>query len=77
MYAPGCPVMVIGTHNDIANEKEVHIKRDINYMYSDYCSFPKIADVCLVSNIQGSMKPLRNRIYSVAIRLHYNGRNQC
>ena len=69
--------MIIGTHLDAVN-----IKYDIGQcvldMYSETNSFPRIADVCCVnSRNEGSIKVLKDKIYSVAIRLRYGRRNQC
>lgn len=76
-HAPGCPVIIIGTHWDAANVKEDDISKDICYMYSDNSFFPRIADVCCVSNIEGNVKALRKRICSVAWRLRYQKMNKC
>ena len=67
--------MIIGTHLDAVNIKD-DVSQYVHYMYSDSRSFPKIADVCCVSNTEGHMKPLRSRIYSVALQLHYDRKNQ-
>ena len=75
-HAPECPVMIIGTHYDAVNVKEKDISQYIHNIYSDNHSFPKIADVCCVSNTRSNMEVLRNRIYSVAMRLCYQW-NQC
>ena len=67
--------MIIGTHLEFNRNDDT--SQRVYCMYSDSNSFPEIADVCCVSNIEGHMKPLRNRIYSVAIRLQYGRRNRC
>ena len=67
--------MIIGTHLDVNGN--VDISQYVRCMYSDSYSFPKIADICCISNIEGHMKPLRNRIYSVAIRLQYGRKKRC
>ena len=76
-HAPGCPVMIIGTHCDAVNVKEDDISQNIHCMYHDNSFFPRIADVCCVSNIEGNMKALRKRICSVAWRLRYQKTNKC
>lgn len=69
--------MIIGTHNDVARLNEDDISEKIRNMYSDNSCFPEIADVCCISNMQRSFKDLRNRIYSIATHLFYDGKNQC
>ena len=69
--------MIIGTHNDAVNANEDDISQYVHHMYSDTLSFPKIADVCCVSNTQGRFRMLRNKIFSVAIHLHCDGNNKC
>ena len=77
VHAPGCPVMIVGTHNDVAGVKEDDISQTINDMYSDNHFFPTIAGICCISNIRDRMRRLRNKIYSVAIHLHCDKRNRC
>ena len=69
--------MIIGTYVDAVSVNEDDLSKNIYHMYSDSCSFPTIADVCFVSNIQGRLTTLRNRIFSVAIRLRFDGNNRC
>ena len=76
--------MIIGTHLDAVtiHLDAVTIRYDISQcvrrMYSDTKSFPSIADVwCVNSKNEGNIKELKDRIYSVAIRLRYGRRNQC
>ena len=79
IHAPGCPVMIIGTHKDAVSPRvnKDDLSQSIYHMYSDTHSFPKIAGVCFVSNIRSKMRKLRDRIFSVATHLRYDHNNQC
>ena len=79
-HAPGCPVMIIGTHVDAISIKEDDISEKVYQLYSDNMLFPTIGGISCISNtkrINGSMKALRQKIYSVAMNLHTNGKNKC
>ena len=79
-HAPGCPVMIIGTHLDVVRVKEDATCQNIRQFYSDSRSFPTIGDVSCITNtahIHGSMKTLRRKIYSMAMHLHTNRKNKC
>lgn len=76
-HAPGCPVIIVGTHSDAVNIREDDIRQNVHHIYSNSSSFPEIADVCCVSNTNGSRKTLRNKIYSVATCLRYDRWNRC
>ena len=71
--------MIIGTHHDAVNIRYDIISQCIDQMYSDTNSFPRIADICCVNTTRNEaiVKSLKNRIYSVAIRLRYGRKNQC
>ena len=69
--------MIIGTHFDVKGDD---ISEKVYQLYSDDNLFPTIAGIKCISNtkcINGSMKALRQKIYSVAMNLHTNGKNKC
>lgn len=83
-HAPGCPVIVVGTHLDAVSITEDDISQNIYQFYDNKNLFPRIAGVCYISNtkhIHGAIKAMRSKIYSVAMRLHtltkLNGKTEC
>ena len=76
MHAPGCPVVIVGTHLDVVSVKD-DISQNVYQLYSDNSSYPTIGGVSCISNTHGSLKELRSKIYFVAMHLHINQKNRC
>ena len=79
-YAPGCPVIIVGTHLDQVSEKEEDILKVIMTMYSNKTFYPKIADVCCITNFDSfhtGTQTLKEKLYNVAAHLHMGKQNRC
>lgn len=79
-YAPGCPVIIVGTHLDQISEKEDDILKVIKTMYSDKFAYPEIADVCCIANgdiIHSGGTQMLDKIYNVATHLYIGRHNIC
>ena len=77
-YAPGCPVIIVGTCLDQISERQEDILKVISTMYSDKFTYPKIADVCCISsNDSINSGPLKEKIYNVATHLYIATYNRC
>ena len=79
VHAPGCPVIVVGTHLDQVNVKNTSgLKELVDELYCDSSIYPIIAAVTFVSStaqrlkINSACKQLRKEIYYVSIHLFLN-----
>lgn len=79
-YAPGCPVIIVGTQLDQVSEREEDILKVILTMYSDKFIYPEIADVCCITSndsINTGARSLKQKIYNVASHLYIARHNRC
>ncbi|XP_065896958.1 leucine-rich repeat serine/threonine-protein kinase 1-like isoform X2 [Dysidea avara] len=79
VHAPGCPVIIVGTHLDQVNVKNTSgLKELVDELYGDSSIYPIIATVTFVSStaqklkINSACKQLRKEIYYVATHLFLN-----
>lgn len=73
-------MIIVGTHLDKVCEKEDDVLKVIMTMYSDERSYPKIADVCCISNVDSVLNGaqiLKDKLYNVATHLHVTRDNKC
>jgi len=78
VHAPGCPVVIIGTHRDqVSNLMEDDIDQEVKQKYYDTSCYPTITDVCCISNTDGSIKSLRKKIYAAVAHLYIDGKQKC
>ena len=80
-HAPGCPVIVVGTHLDVAGSvKKDEISQEIKKKYSNTGCYPEVSGVYCVSNTdsqRGTIKMLRQKIYFSATHLCRIGKQKC
>ena len=76
MNAPTCPVIVVGTHLDHVDPKQVPVlKQLVDTLYCDKLMYPRIATIACVSTTVLQLKRnsdvniLRKQIYFVATHL--------
>jgi len=79
VHAPGCPVIIVGTHLDQVNVRNTGgLKELVDELYGDSCIYPMIAAVTFVSSttqklkINSACNQLRKEIYYVATHLFLN-----
>ncbi|KAI6657253.1 hypothetical protein LOD99_11144 [Oopsacas minuta] len=84
MMAPGCPVLLVGTHIDeIEQESLQNLAQEILIKYHpDKGPFPRIADICfitckpgLIASNKEQVKGLKKAIFEVASHLHVGNTN--
>lgn len=76
VHAPGCPVIIVGTHLDQVNAKSTGgLEKLIDQLYGDSTMYPIIAAITFVSSTTRKLQlnsvcnQLRKQIYYVAIHL--------
>jgi len=81
VHAPGCPVIIVGTHLDLAGGiKKDEMIQELKEKYSDISCYPEISAVYCVSNtdsLRGTIKALRENIYFAATHLCRKGKQKC
>ena len=81
VHAPGCPVIIVGTHLDLAGGiRKDDISQELKEKYSDISCYPEVTAVHCISNtdsLHGTIKTLRQKIYFVATHLCRKGKQNC
>jgi len=80
-HAPGCPVIIVGTHLDLASGiKKDDITLEVKEKYTDISCYPEVTAVYCVSNtdsLHGTIKTLRQKIHFTATHLCRKGKQKC
>ena len=76
VHAPGCPVIIVGTHLDqVSCKNTICLKKLVDKLYGDSSTYPIIAAVTFLSSAsqkltrRNDVNELRKEIYYVATHL--------